>query len=169
MAQLIWTRAVRAIHWSLATLMAADLSLLEVGETPHRIAGTSMAVLVLLRLGIALGAKPGGPNHYARLSQFWPSWRQLKTYVARFDHQTPGHNPLGALMVVWLWALILATAASGWLQTLDAFWGEDWTELLHQICAYSLCGSIGLHITAVLVLERRHRPGLLRAIWRGYR
>lgn len=35
-------------------------------------------------------------------------------------------------------ALVLALGMTGWMQTLDAFWGEAWLQELHEIIASTL-------------------------------
>ncbi|MFN4103497.1 MAG: cytochrome b/b6 domain-containing protein [Tepidimonas sp.] len=81
------------------------------------------------------------------------------------DH--PGHNPLGALMMLLLMALVLALALTGWLQSTDALWGEEWVEELHEGLANTLLVAAGLHAAAAIVMGRLQRVHLVRAMITG--
>lgn len=60
------------------------------------------------------------------------------------------HNPLGALMVLFLLGMLLATIA-GWMLTTDAYEAEEWLEDLHGLCANLVMVAVGLHIAAVIL------------------
>lgn len=121
----VWDPLVRICHWSVAALFLLNYWLLEGGEDPHEWAGYAIAALLLVR--VAWGFV--GP-HNARFASFWPTparlrrhWRQLRQ--RRFDDPGEGHNPAGALMILFLMSLLAVAAISGWMQGLDRFWGED--------------------------------------------
>ena len=81
------------------------------------------------------------------------------------DH--PGHNPLGALMMLALMALVLALGVTGWLQGTDAFFGEEWLQELHEGLANTLLMAAGVHAAAALVMGRLQRVTLVRAMVTG--
>ena len=120
----VWDRAVRVTHWAVAGLVLFDYFGDDSGGPLHRNLGYLAAALVLLRLAWAVVA-PGA----ARFADWWPTPSRLRAHLVALRAGRPerrlGHNPLGALMMLALWALILALALTGWLSRLDAFWGGD--------------------------------------------
>ena len=79
----------------------------------------------------------------------------------------PGHNPVGALMIFVLCALVLGLGLTGFLQTSDAFWGEEWLQELHEGLASALIGLAGLHAAAAIVMSRVERTNLIAAMITG--
>ena len=84
----------------------------------------------------------------------------------QLDH-TDGHNPLGAVMMLALMALVLGLGLSGYLQTTDRFWGEEWLQDLHELLANGLIALAGLHAAAALLMGRIERTRLVRAMVTG--
>lgn len=164
----VWDLPVRVFHWSIAPLFLLNYWVLEAGDEPHEWVGYAIAALLVLRI---IWGFIGSPN--ARFANFWPTharlrhhWKQIKT--RRFD-VTEGHNPLGALMIVFMLFMLAVTAASGWMQGLDRFWGEDWVEDLHEIAANMLMGAVIVHIIAVIVMSRISKLRLIRTMVIGWR
>lgn len=163
----VWDLSIRLFHWSNAALFLAAYWWLEGGETPHEWAGYAVAALVLARIGLGLF----GRGH-ARFATFWPTPARLARYLRRFPHgheEWPGHNPLGGLMILFLLAMLLVTAFSGWLQETDAFWGEEWVQRLHAWSADAVMVAVVVHVLAVLVMPRLTGVPLLRAMITGRR
>ncbi|SNS30863.1 Cytochrome b [Noviherbaspirillum humi] len=162
---LVWDRLVRLIHWGVAALVAFNF-LNEGGSTWHRYAGYATATLVLTRL--AWGRFSRG---HARFSRWWPGIAGLRAYFAASRAgRAPrflGINPAGACMAVLLWLLILALGISGWMMGLDAFWGDEWLEILHEVIGYGLLACIGLHVASVIFVSIRHRENLPKAMLTG--
>lgn len=162
----VWDPVVRLFHWSLVACVLLNQFVLEAGETPHRWVGYTAAALVGLRLlwGVI------GSRH-ARFADWWPTPSRLRTHVRGLlagqpdDH--PGHNPLGALMMLALMALVLALGVTGWLQGTDAFFGEEWLQELHEGLANTLLMTAGVHAAAALVMGRLQRVTLVRAMITG--
>ncbi|MEZ5449378.1 MAG: cytochrome b/b6 domain-containing protein [Thiolinea sp.] len=51
--------------------------------------------------------------------------------------------------------LMLAVATlSGWMQTWDMFWGEDWVEELHETSAELGMILVTVHVAAVVIMGR---------------
>ncbi|TSE27003.1 cytochrome b/b6 domain-containing protein [Tepidimonas aquatica] len=162
----VWDPVVRLFHWSLVACVLLNQFVLEAGETPHRWVGYAAAALVGLRLlwGVI------GSRH-ARFADWWPTPARLRAHVRGLlagqpdDH--PGHNPLGALMMLALMALVLALGVTGWLQGTDAFFGEEWLQELHEGLANTLLMAAGVHAAAALVMGRLQRVTLVRAMVTG--
>ncbi|SFZ77731.1 cytochrome b/b6 domain-containing protein [Chitinimonas taiwanensis] len=161
----VWDPLVRISHWLVALLVLGNF-LNEEGETWHRYAGYTVLGLVLLRL---LWGVVG--SRYARLSSFWPRPRQVLAYLrALLQDRAPrylGHNPAAAVMMLALWANLLALVASGWLMGTDAFWGEEWLEDLHELLANGLLVLVGLHVAAAVFESWRERDNLIGAMVHG--
>jgi len=158
----VWDAAVRLTHWSVAALVLWDL-VESSGGPLHRTLGYTAAGLVLFRLfwGI-VGSRP------ARFSTWMPSPANVFTYTkALLAGRAPrylSHTPLGALMMVALWALILALAATGWISRLDSLWGEDWPLDLHGLLAHTLLVLVIIHVIAALAMSAVHRENLIAAM-----
>ncbi|MGO4332751.1 cytochrome b/b6 domain-containing protein [Cupriavidus sp. 2TAF22] len=161
----VWDRVVRATHWCVAALVLWDLYE-DSGGPLHRNLGYVAAGLVLVRLAWgAIGSKP------ARFSSWVPGPSGLATYCKALATGHPprylSHSPLGAVMMLALWFLILALAATGWMSRLDAYWGEDWVTRLHGVLAYILMGLVALHVMAAIAMGRLHRENLIAAMLTG--
>lgn len=164
----IWDPLVRVFHWSTAALFLANYWLLEGGEDLHEWAGYAIAALLAVRIvwGVA-----GSPN--ARFANFLPTrsrlhehWQQLRS--RQLDPST-GHNPLGALMILFMLVLLALTALTGWMQGLDRFWGEEWVQQTHERAADILMVSVALHVVAVIAISRWGGLSLIRAMVTGRR
>lgn len=175
----VWDRFIRVFHWVLVVSVTVALVsgfLLDASWIRlHLLSGSFAVALVVAR--IVWGFT--GPT-YARFSQFIPTPRQLadhlKTGAEHMRHI--GHNPLGALMVLALLALIIALGVTGvaalgsGLKTgplaasLPASQGPLWTEF-HELAGFALLGLIALHVGGVIVESRRTRENLARAMVNG--
>lgn len=157
----VWDRVVRLVHWSLAALVLANLFLLE--GPAHRWAGYAALALVGLRLAWGIAGSPP-----ARFAAWWPTLARLRAHFS--GNRIPrGHNPLGALMVLTLLALVVALGATGGLMRTDAYWGEEWLEDLHLTLANTLLACIGLHIAGVMAASLKWRINLPRAMLTGWK
>lgn len=162
----VWDRFVRVFHWSLVACVLLNFFVLEEGELPHQVAGYLASGLVAARIVWGfIGSR------HARFSSFFPTPSRLRQHLNELRSGRPafhpGHNPLGALMMLALMAAVLALGATGWLQTTDLFWGDDAMEELHEALANGLMALAGLHAAAALVMGRLERVGLVRAMVTG--
>ena len=162
----VWDPFVRIFHWGLVACIALNEFVIDDGERVHQWIGYAASALVLAR--IVWGFV--GTRH-ARFSDFWPTPARLRAHLAdllagRHGAQA-GHNPLGALMMLALLAVVLALGASGWLQTTDAFWGEEWLQELHEELAEALLGLAGVHVAAALLMSGVEHTNLVAAMVSG--
>ena len=163
----VWDSVVRLIHWSVASLVVIDV-FNEAGANPwHRYMGYAAGALVTVRLVWGVVG-----TYYARLSLLAKSARSVGQYVAALTvpSRTPlyvAHNPLGACMVFLMWALILASVATGWMQQLDAFWGDENVRAVHSAVSYMLAGCALAHVTGVVVTSAIHRINLVKSMITG--
>jgi cytochrome b len=150
---------VRLAHWALAVLVVVEL-FNEASANPwHRYLGYAAAGIVLARLAWSL-VVPGE----ARLERMLAVARQARAYAqalrAGKRPRYVGHNPLGALMTLALWTLVLAIGVTGWMTQLDAFWGEEWLHDAHAALAYALGAAALAHVAGVLITSRLYRINL---------
>ncbi|MDD2180179.1 cytochrome b/b6 domain-containing protein [Acidovorax sp. D2M1] len=162
----VWDPFVRIFHWSLVSCVILNQFVLEPGETAHEWVGYTASALVLARL---LWGFVG--SRHARFSDFFPTPHKLARHLGAFrngEHPVYlGHNPLGALMMLALMAIVLALGMTGWLQTTDTFFGEEWLMELHEVLANGLLLAAGLHAAAAIVMGRLERVRLVRAMVTG--
>jgi cytochrome b len=161
----VWDPLVRLFHWSLAACIFGAL-LVEEGDTAHRVLGYIALGLVASR--VAWGFV--GTRH-ARFRDWVRGPRAIRTYlrerIAGTSRRRLGHNPAAGAMMLGLLAGVAAVGVTGWMQTLDAFWGAAWLEDLHEVLAWSLLGLIGLHVLAALVESWHYRENLVAAMIHG--
>jgi len=79
-----------------------------------------------------------------------------------------GHNPLGGLPVVALRTIPPVVCISGWMMTLDPFWGEDGVEELHGSAVNVRPGPVG-QVAGVVFTSLCEQVNLVRAMFTGIR
>ncbi|WP_101049428.1 cytochrome b/b6 domain-containing protein [Macromonas nakdongensis] len=162
----VWDPFVRLFHWSLVTCVLLNQFVLEEGETPHEIAGYIASGLVAARVVWGFVG-----SRHARFADFFPTPARLiahgRALLAGEQPHHVGHNPFGAVMMLALMALVLALGLTGWMQGLDAYWGEEWLQDLHELLANGLLAAAGLHAAAAIVMGRLERTRLVRAMVTG--
>ena len=159
----VWDPLVRAFHWSLALSFAIAWLSAEGWEDLHDWVGYAAGALVLARVAWGFLGAP-----YARFAQFVCSPRTviayLKAIATASEARFVGHNPAGGAMIVALLIAMAATATTGWMLTLDAFWGSIWAQRLHSLVAHSLPPLVLAHLAGVALASLRHRENLVRAM-----
>lgn len=162
----VWDLFVRICHWTLVACVALDEFVLDEGEAAHEWVGWLAAAVVLAR--VVWGFV--GTRH-ARFADFFPTPRRLRNHLAALSQglhpHHEGHNPLGALMMLALMALVLALGVTGGLQGTDAFSGDEGLQVLHALLAHALLIAAGAHAAAALVIGRLERVRLVRAMVTG--
>ena len=166
----VWDPLVRLFHWSLVLCMGLNWFYLEEGDPPHEWAGYVACAWVAVRFVWGFV----GPHH-ARFTSFWPSSKRLRAHMGHMwakpsgaDVQAQlGHNPLGALMMLALMALVLSLGVTGWLQTTDWFWGDDEMAELHEWLSNATMALVGLHVLAALIMSKLQGINLPRAMVTG--
>jgi len=162
----VWDPVVRLFHWSLvASFIVAWLSADE-WATLHNWAGYAAAALIAFRLLWGLvGTK------YARFGQFVRAPRTVMRFIqAMWRGAEPryiGHNPAGSWMIIGLIIAMTITALTGWMYTLDLFWGEEWVEETHEAVANLMLGMVAIHVVGVLYASYAHQENLVRAMLTG--
>ncbi|MEY2874235.1 MAG: hypothetical protein RLZZ373_1606 [Pseudomonadota bacterium] len=162
----VWDPFVRIFHWSLVACVLTNYFVVDDGKDLHQWVGYAASALVVLR--IVWGFI--GTRH-ARFADFFPTPARLRAHLAamREGRVEPhaGHNPLGALMMLVLMATVLGLGVTGFLQTTDTFWGEEWLQELHELIASALMALAGLHAAAAILMGRIERTNLVAAMFTG--
>ncbi|MBT2335100.1 cytochrome b/b6 domain-containing protein [Variovorax paradoxus] len=162
----VWALWLRATHWALVAAIAVAWFSGEALLRQHELAGYAALALIA---GRCVGGWLGG--RYARFRQFVRSPAQVRHYaaevLARREKRYLGHNPLGGWMVVALLATVTAVSVTGWMYSLDMFWGLAWVEWLHRTLAWTLVALIALHLAGVAFTSWRHRENLPAAMLSG--
>jgi cytochrome b len=163
---LVWDKFIRLFHWSIASVFILNSFLLE--DDIHEYLGYGLFGLLVARViwGFI------GPFN-ARFSSFFPSRARVQHHIhAIKTHSVPmkeGHNALGGMMIIFLLTLLFIISLSGWLMTLDQFWGEDWPEDLHELAANIALVAVGVHVCAVIVMSKVTDRNLIKTMITGYR
>lgn len=173
----VWDLPTRLFHWSLVLSVTVAIASGLVGGdwmTVHGYAGIAIIGLVAFRLvwGIAGAAA-------ARFVNFAPTPGRLRAYLAG-EWQGHGHNPLGALSVFALLALLGLQAGTGLFGNDEiSFQGplaalvDEGRSLqltgLHQQLAYLLFGLIALHVLAIAAHLLLRRNNLVKPMLTGWK
>ncbi len=162
----VWDPLVRIFHWSLVAGIALAWITSEGLDRAHELIGYGVAALVAVR--VVWGFV--GTRH-ARFSQFVKGPRATLEYLGQMARgKAPrylGHNPAGAAMIVALLTTISITLVTGWMMTLDAFWGVEWVEELHEATAIFVLVLVAFHVAGVIHASVVHRESLVKAMITG--
>lgn len=162
----VWDLPVRVLHVALAATVALAWLTTAVAVGWHQRAGWAALAIVAARLAWShLG------NRHARLCGFVRGPRATLRYarlalLARAPRYV-GHNPLGAWMVLALFACIAMLSLTGWLYTTDRFWGDAVVERIHVGSAWSMAVLFALHVAGAIAASVRHRENLIASMAHG--
>jgi cytochrome b len=176
----VWDLPVRIFHWSLvgAVVTAFVTNKLGVSYFKYHV-WAGYAVIVLVAFRIVWGVV--GTRH----ARFWNFLRGPSTtlayardLVAGKDAHYAGHNPLGALMVLLLLALLAAQAAFGLFANDEILEAGPFAGIvskavslgltsLHRKLFYVIAGAAALHVGAVLWHWRVKGENLIAAMITG--
>lgn len=157
----VWDRFVRVFHWSLVAAFAiAYFSTVGAPQEVHNWSGYAALALVIARcIWGFVGSK------HARFSDFVPNARNLWQYIGALIHRREpryvGHNPAGAVMILFLLLMVTAIGVTGWMLTLDAFWGSETIEGVHTVLVDITLLALALHICAAIYESWKHRENLV--------
>lgn len=172
---LIWDLPTRIFHWALVLCLIGLWYTAESdGEYIELHMQLGYVVLGLICFRLIWGVV--GTRH-ARFVSFLPTLTKIKTYV-KSSSNYPGHNPLGALMVIALLVLILLQASTGLFIDDDIFSAGPYNGVLsssleslmntihHNAFDFILAAS-AIHILAVMFYWKVKRKNLVRPMFTG--
>jgi cytochrome b len=93
--------------------------------------------------------------------------RYLQSLVKGDSPRYIGHNPLGACMMLVLLVDAVAAGFTGWLYSLDRFWGLEWLGTLHNVLGHALIPLLALHISGAIFTSVKQRENLVGAMIHG--
>lgn len=173
----LWDLPTRIFHWLLMILIIGAIVTGKVGggaiEWHGRI---GQAILGLVAFRIVWGVI--GSSH-ARFVNFFPTPSSLSAYL-RGQWTGVGHNPLGALSVIALLALILVQVGTGIFSNDDiAFQGplsalidkslSDWLTGIHKFSINLLIAMIALHLIAIAFYTKVKKNSLVKPMLTGWK
>lgn len=176
----VWDLPVRIFHWSLVVLFVTAYVTNSLGGDYfiyHLWSGYALIILVSFRIVWGLVG-----TYHARFSHFVKNPVATTKYALsvfkKKDTHYLGHNPLGAVMVVFLLVAILVQAITGLFTNDEIFnvgplyaYINDELSLqltsLHRQLFYWILGAIALHIIAVIVHVVFKRDNIVRAMFSG--
>jgi cytochrome b len=179
----VWDSETRIVHWLLVALVPLSWWTAERGELAlHRYSGYTILGLLVFRLYWALaGSSTARLFRYVRAPLATLDYLRKLPQRGRETARPPGHNPLGALSALVLFALLMTQVGlglvavdvdgveSGPLSHLVSFdAGRDAAEL-HEDLFDVLAAFIGLHIAAVLFYLLWRRENLIGPMITGRR
>ncbi len=77
------------------------------------------------------------------------------------------HNPFAALAMIAMLGLICLLGLSGWMMTLDSYFGELWLQEIHSWLATGLLSVIGLHLFGVIHESYQKKENLIGSMFHG--
>jgi cytochrome b len=161
----VWDPLIRVLHWSLVFVFLVDF-VIEGGDPLHDWLGYAALGLVGVRVAWGFVGSP-----HARFSD----WVRGPGAVLRYLHERLsgrsrrqlGHNPAAGAMMLALLVGVALVGITGWLQTTDRFFGEQWLEGLHEVLAYLVLAMVGLHVVAAITESIHYRENLIASMVHG--
>ena len=178
----VWDAPTRLFHWSLVLAIPFMWFSADTGGnwlTWHLRVGLFILGLWVFRICWGLWG-----SDTARFSQFVQGPAKIKRYLAgqMSENEQPGHNPMGALMVVGLLAAIGLQLLTGLFAAdentfthsgyLNGWVSDDTGSLMRTIHVnffWFLLGLIALHILAVLSYKLIKKINLILPMLSGYK
>jgi cytochrome b len=170
----VWDLPTRLFHWALLALVVLCWFTGEEEElrTIHRIAGESIAGLIVFRL---IWGFVGG--EHARFANFAAGPGAVIAHVRDLFSGAPkrhlGHNPLGGVAVFLLLATTAVVVVTGLFSSHDDFagpfaglWGLQLSEV-HEVSFRVLQGLVVVHVLGVVMETLLARDALVPAMITG--
>ena len=163
---LVWDIPTRLFHWLLAGSFAGAYLTSESERLAAIHVGCGYALLGLIGFRLIYGLVG---SRYARFSEFVRGpgavIKYLKSLLSGHPQRFVGHNPAGAVAIVLLLVLGLATGASGFAMYNEL--GGEWLEDVHEACANAMLAVVILHVLGVIASSVLHKENLARAMVTG--
>ena len=163
---LVWDLPTRIFHWMLVLSFALAFLTAESERWRdiHVLLGYTVLDLIAFRL---IWGFVG--TRYARFAEFVRSPAYVIRYLAQLSRgqaEYPvGHNPAGAVAILLLLLLGIASGVSGWAVFEEI--AGDWLEALHALISDAMLAVVFVHIAGVLVSSYRQGENLIVAMITG--
>ncbi|HET8732029.1 MAG TPA: cytochrome b/b6 domain-containing protein [Moraxellaceae bacterium] len=165
---LVWDWPTRLFHWSLVVSFAGAWLTAESERLAlwHMTFGFTLLGLIAFRLVWGVVG-----TRYALFRNFITGpaavVRYLRSLLSPRPEHHVGHNPAGAVAIVLLLLLGIATALSGWAQWAE--WGGESLEEVHEALATTMLVIVGVHVAGVILSTVLHRENLVGAMLSGFK
>lgn len=173
----LWDLPTRLFHWLLAASVVAAVVTGQVGGNLiewHGKIGILIAGLLVFRVVWGIVG-----STYARFAHFFPTPARIKAYLSG-QWRGEGHNPLGALSVFGLIALLLAQVASGLLANDDIAFTGPLADLVsreisnrltgvHHLLSNVLVALLVLHVAAIAFYGHARKRNLVKPMITGWK
>jgi cytochrome b len=164
---LVWDAPLRVFHWLMAACFAgACLTAGQEGwHNVHQTLGYTMGGLAFFRIAWGFAG-----SRYARFASFVRGPAAitacLRAMPRGWGKRHIGHSPVGAVSIIALLLLTLATAVSGWASGGNPA-AHAWWKALHEGMALAMLVLMGLHIAGVIFGSWRAGENLARSMISG--
>jgi cytochrome b len=163
---LVWDLPTRIFHWTLALSFAGAFFTAESERWRdiHVLLGYTVLGLIAFRLVWGFVG-----SRYSLFIEFVRSPAYVTRYLAQLvrghaEHHV-GHNPAGAVAILLLLLLGVASGVSGWAVYEEI--GADWLGELHKFTSNVMLAVVLMHIAGVLVTSYLHDENLIVAMITG--
>jgi len=175
---LVWDLPVRLIHWSLLVAVIGSWLTRELeGDWFSWHTRFGYVVLILVTTRILWGFLG---THHARFSSFVRDPKTVIEYLQGKTRGTVGHNPLGALMILAMLAMLLIQSVTGLFANDQVFetgplFGHVSIEMsdrltsLHKQLFDWIVVAVSVHVAAALFYLFVRRDNLLKPMITGYK
>ncbi len=171
----VWDFPTRLFHWSLVlALLAAYITARLGGSWIDWHGRIGLLILGLLVFRLIWGFT--GSTH-ARFASFFPTWERLSAYF-KGQWQGIGHNPLGALSVLALLALLLLQVGTGLFANDDIAYEGHLFSLIDKTTSDRMTGwhntifdvllsLVGLHLASIVYYRWVKKNDLVKPMLTG--
>lgn len=174
---LLWDLPTRLFHWLLALSVVALIVTGKAGGNLidwHGKVGLAVVGLIVFRMVWGLVG-----STYARFGQFFPTPARISAYL-KGEWREHGHNPLGALSVFGLLAVLTVQLATGLVANDDIAFvgplydlvGRDWSNLAtgwHKLSVNVLIALVVLHLAAIMFYAHIKKDNLVKPMVHGWK
>lgn len=170
----VWDLPIRLFHWVLVLLVALSWLSGQLNKLDHHmIVGTAVLALLLFRLAWGVAG-----STTSRFGHFVKGPRAILDHLRGIGGAAIGHNPLGALSVLTLLAVLALQAASGLFTSDDIITDGPLAHLVssrtvsqastvHRIGFYVLLALIATHLAAIAFYRFARKDDLVTPMVTG--
>ncbi|OWF66481.1 cytochrome B [Polynucleobacter hirudinilacicola] len=163
---LVWDVPTRVFHWLLVICFAGAWLTAESERLQmiHYAFGYSACALILFRVVWGfIGTR------YARFTQFVKGpaemWKHARALLGSHQDSSPGHNPVGGIVMVGLMLLILLIGLTGYFSVKE-FFGDLMGEA-HEMISNLALAVVAIHVAAAIMMSFLQKENLVKAMVDG--